>query len=74
MCKNRLQFVNASSESITENQEVSYKYRLSCEEYWHGFNCETYCRERDDEIGHDICNYIGVDGQVIIATSVIGFY
>ena len=60
--KNLLQFVNSTWESIsnvTSYTSVSFDYRLKCNKYYYGLNCEHYCKERDDAMGHYTCNYLG---------------
>uniref|UniRef100_A0A668A896 Delta-like protein n=1 Tax=Myripristis murdjan TaxID=586833 RepID=A0A668A896_9TELE len=42
-----------------DGNELRYSYHVVCDEHYHGQDCHTYCRPRDDPFGHYTCNSAG---------------
>ncbi|XP_032870175.1 delta-like protein 3 [Amblyraja radiata] len=42
-----------------EQSELRYSYHVVCGEFYYGEGCSVYCRPRDDNFGHYICDETG---------------
>ena len=41
------------------NSELTLSFELSCSEDYYGSECDIFCKERNDEMGHYTCNTNG---------------
>ncbi|RXG56031.1 Neurogenic locus protein delta [Armadillidium vulgare] len=46
-------------EHVSGHSALRYKYRVVCEEHYHGKGCSKWCSARDDNFGHYTCNKNG---------------
>lgn len=45
---------------VGPQSELGFSYHVVCDENYHGENCSTFCRPRDDTFGHFTCDAAGV--------------
>lgn len=38
---------------------LEYAYKVECDEYYYGPGCVNFCRPRDDQFGHYVCDENG---------------
>ncbi|KAG9259854.1 protein jagged-1 [Astyanax mexicanus] len=53
---------NHSWQKLSHNGPVAqfeYQIRVTCEEHYHGFSCNKFCRPRDEFFGHYTCDQNG---------------
>ena len=48
-------FRNYSKNGVT----FAYRYRVVCDEDYHGKYCNVYCKAKDDVFGHYLCHSNG---------------
>lgn len=43
----------------TSQLEISYEYRVLCDEFYYSDTCAQICRHRNDNFGHYVCDEMG---------------
>lgn len=44
---------------LLHGKEIEFDYRVTCSQNYYGTGCDIFCRERDDNFGHNACSPTG---------------